>query len=72
VRGIEQRGIAENPLLGRGSENVRGNKINGISETKQATQTGMERMDAANRILDGRRASEMPVLDSLKASTCPS
>ncbi|WP_458138936.1 hypothetical protein [Methylomonas sp. YC3] len=40
VRGIEQRGIAENELLGRGSSNVRGNKINGISEVKQNSVQG--------------------------------
>ena len=66
VRGIEQRGIAENNLLGRGSDKVRGNKINGISETKQKTRIGRKRLSNADKILNGRKVSELPTLDELK------
>ena len=61
VRGIEQRGIQENELLGRGNENVRGNKINSISETNQQTRTGQHRLNEADKYLDGRKPSELNV-----------
>ena len=59
VRGIEQRGIAENNLLGRGSDKVRGNKINGISETKQKTRIGRKRLSNADKILNGNPLAEL-------------
>ena len=65
VRGIEQRGIGENKLLGRGNENVRGNKINGISEAKQKTIIGKKRLANADSYLLGKKASELPTLDEL-------
>ncbi|HET8935527.1 MAG TPA: RHS repeat-associated core domain-containing protein, partial [Polyangiales bacterium] len=70
VRGIEQRGIAENALLGRNSGLARGNLINGMSEARQASPTGQARLRAADDILDGRRASEMPALNTLAARVC--
>ena len=65
VRGIEQRGISENKLLGRGNENVRGNKINGISEAKQKTIIGKKRLANADSYLLGKKSSELPTLDEL-------
>ncbi|WP_153796695.1 DUF6531 domain-containing protein [Foetidibacter luteolus] len=66
ARGIEQRGIEEKPLLGRGSKNVRGNKINGISEAKQQTPTGQGRLSEADAMTDGGKVSDMPALKTLK------
>ncbi|WP_324712970.1 hypothetical protein [Flavobacterium columnare] len=66
VRGVEQRGIAENDLLGRNSDKARGNKINGISEAKQGTKKGKNRLKAADSLLDGKKLSELPTLDELK------
>ncbi|WP_041557812.1 MULTISPECIES: RHS repeat-associated core domain-containing protein [Cellulophaga] len=66
VRGIEQRGIAENDLLGRGSDKARGNKINGISEAKQGKAKGQLRLNSADDILNGKKVSELPTLDELK------
>ena len=70
VRGIEQRGISENQLLGRGSTEVRGNRINGISETKQRTVIGRNRLGQADNLRNGRRVSEMPSLEELKHKGC--
>ena len=69
VRGIEQIGIEENSLLGRGSSEVRGNKINGISEAKQKTKAGQRRLKAANALLASNRVgkvSDLPTLDEIK------
>jgi hypothetical protein len=71
VRGIEQRGIEQNPLLGRQNKKVRGNKISGISEKKQKTKAGKKRLKQADTLLKGRKPSEMPTLKSLKHSDCP-
>jgi RHS repeat-associated protein len=68
VRGVEQRGVAENPLLGRGSVDRRGNAINGISEAKQGTVTGKARLTAGDATLNGKKPSEMPSLEELKHS----
>lgn len=62
VRGIEQRGIAENDLLGKGSENVRGNKINGISEANQNTAIGKTKLDEADKLLNGKKVSQLPAI----------
>jgi RHS repeat-associated protein len=70
VRGVEQRGIEENPLLGKQKEKVRGNKINGMSEKKQKTIAGKKRLKRADALLKGRKPSQMPTLDSLKYSDC--
>ena len=66
VRGEEQRGVAENDLLGSGSDNARGNKINGMSDTKQKTRIGRQRLSDADKILKGKKVSELPTLDELK------
>ncbi len=66
VRGVEQRGVEENNLLGRNSDKVRGNKINGISEAKQETTIGRKRLKAADVLLNGKKVSELPTLDELK------
>jgi hypothetical protein len=71
VRGIEQRGIEENPLLGKQKEKVRGNKIKGMSEQKQKTQTGKKRLKQADALLKGRKPSQMPTLDKLQFNDCP-
>jgi hypothetical protein len=70
VRGVEQRGIEENPLLGKQNKKVRGNKINGISEKKQKTTAGKRRLKRSDAMLKGRKPSEMPTLDSLKYNGC--
>ena len=54
------------PEYARGSDKVRGNKINGISETKQKTRIGRKRLSNADKILNGRKVSELPTLDELK------
>lgn len=66
VRGVEQRGISEKTLIGKGNNKVRGNKINGISETKQKTRKGKQRLNKADEILKGRKVSELPTLGELK------
>ena len=65
VRGVEQRGAESRPLLGRGSTDVRGNLISGMSEARQATPVGVARLEAADALLDGRPTSDMPRLESL-------
>ena len=65
VRGIEQRGISENKLLRRRNENVRGNKINGISEARQKTIIGKKRLSNADNYLSGKKPRELPTLDEL-------
>ena len=71
MRGIEQRGVAENPLLGRKSPLRRGNAIDGISAAKQKTRAGLERLSAADAYLDGKKVSELPSLSELKLKPCP-
>ena len=71
VRGIEQRGVSENTLLGRKSPLRRGNAIEGISEAKQKTIEGKTRLAAADAHLNGRKVRELPSLSELKAKTCP-
>ena len=71
VRGIEQRGVSENPLLGRKSPLRRGNLIDGISGAKQKTDIGKERLAAADAHLNGRKVSELPSLSELKLKPCP-
>ncbi|WP_437635364.1 hypothetical protein [Sorangium sp. So ce854] len=70
VRGIEQRGTEENPLLGRKSDKSRGNKISGMSERKQKTARGRQRLAKGDGILAGRKPSQMPALNTLKSKTC--
>jgi RHS repeat-associated protein len=70
VRGIEQRGTSENRLLGRGSSDVRGNKISGIADAKISTPRGQMRLHSGDQILAGRKPSEMPALAELKAKPC--
>ncbi|PKH51591.1 hypothetical protein CXF68_13255 [Tenacibaculum sp. Bg11-29] len=65
VRGVEQRGIAENDLLGRGSDKARGNKINGVSEAKQGKVKGKNRLNLADAELKGKKPSQKPSLDEL-------
>ncbi|WP_325101000.1 RHS repeat-associated core domain-containing protein [Pseudomonas sp. S30] len=74
VRGIEDAGIRENTLLGRKSPEVRGNKINGISDAKALTERGQGMRDSANTFL--RKAgvenvSELAVLDKKPAPKKP-
>ena len=71
VRGIEQRGIEVRPLLGRGSDQARGNRIRGISEAKAGTPKGIERLAQGDAVLAGRKPSQMPVLDQLPKAGCP-
>ena len=52
-------------LLGRRNENVRGNKINGISEARQKTIIGKKRLANADNYLSGKKPSELPTLDEL-------
>jgi RHS repeat-associated protein len=66
VRGIEQRGVEENKLLGYNSDKARGNKINGISEAKQGTVKGKERLDLADKFRNGKKVSELPSLQELE------
>jgi hypothetical protein len=66
VRGIEQRGAEENKLLGYNSDKARGNKINGISEAKQGTPKGRERLGLADDLLDGKKVSDLPSLQELE------
>lgn len=61
---MEQRGIEERPLLGRQKEKVRGNKINGVSETKQKGKHKAN-MDAADNFLGGKKVSELPTKEEL-------
>ena len=68
VRGIEQRGIEEKKILGKNNVNVRGNKINGISEQKQKKKKGKQRLRDADRFLkenNVKKVSQLPNLDSL-------
>ncbi len=51
----EQRGISENKLLERRNENVRGHKINGISEARQKTIIGKKRLSNADNYLSGKK-----------------
>ncbi|MFD1602892.1 DUF6531 domain-containing protein [Flavobacterium artemisiae] len=66
VRGIEQRGVEENDLLGYNSDKARGNKINGISEAKQKKPKGIERLALADDLLGGKKVSELPSLQELE------
>ncbi|WP_299315738.1 RHS repeat-associated core domain-containing protein [uncultured Aquimarina sp.] len=66
VRGVEQRGVDEGDLLGRNSDKARGNKINGMSEAKQKTTKGKRRLKAADKLLDGKKPSQLPSLDELE------
>ena len=68
VRGIEQRGIEEKKILGKNNVNVRGNKINGISEQKQKKKKGKQRLRDADKFLkenNVKKVSQLPNLDSL-------
>lgn len=64
VRGIEERGIQEKKVLGRQNPNVCGNKIHGISEAKQKTTIGKQRLKVDVK-LNGLKVSEIPTLDEL-------
>ncbi|SET59976.1 RHS repeat domain-containing protein, partial [Pseudomonas graminis] len=66
VRGIESSGIRERQVLGRGSANVRGNKIQGISEAKLSTRVGAERMSAASTYLEAKGASKISALPGIE------
>lgn len=70
VRGIEQRGVSENPLLGRKSPLRRGNAIEGIFVPKQNTLAEKQRLAAADAYLDGKKVSEMLSLSELKFKPC--
>ena len=65
VRGIEDSGIREKPTLGRGSENVRGNAIHGISDAKRLTIEGMKRVAAAAKYLRSMNVDKVSKLKSL-------
>jgi RHS repeat-associated protein len=66
VRGIEQRGVEENDLLGYNSDKARGNKINGISEAKQKKPNGIRRLEKADNLLNGKKVSALPSLQELE------
>ena len=71
VRGIEQRGIEERPLLGKNSSNVRGNKIQGISSSNQKNETGRMRLSSADKLLQGRKVSELPTIQEIHYEDTP-
>ncbi|EEC0294396.1 hypothetical protein YV76_001775, partial [Salmonella enterica subsp. enterica] len=67
VRGIENSGIREKNVLGKGSENVRGNLIQGISDDKIKTDTGKFRVESADNYMKAHgvsTASELKPLES--------
>ena len=70
VRGIEDSGIREKPTLGRGSGNVRGNVIHGISDAKRLTKTGMARVEAAVEYLRSMGVEKVSQLKSLATRKC--
>jgi RHS repeat-associated protein len=78
VRGIENAGVREKPILGRGSPKVRGNTIQGISDAKLDTPKGIVRANAANSYLESHgvnKVSSLPSLDKrphggVKSATC--
>ncbi|CNC69965.1 Uncharacterised protein [Yersinia pseudotuberculosis] len=67
MRGIENSGIREGSVLGRGSDSVRGNIIQGISDTKLDTDIGQGRVQAAGDFLSGQGASKASELNSLES-----
>jgi RHS repeat-associated protein len=70
VRGVEEAGTQERPLLGRGTKRARGNKIAGISAKKQKTAEGKKRMKAGRTLLAGRKLGDLPRLRTLKKGGC--
>ncbi|RMT63068.1 hypothetical protein ALP45_200040 [Pseudomonas coronafaciens pv. atropurpurea] len=78
VRGIENAGVREKPVLGRGSPKVRGNTIQGISDANLDTPKGTVRTNAANSYLESHgvsKVSSLPGLDKrphggIKSATC--
>ncbi|MEE5041684.1 RHS repeat-associated core domain-containing protein [Pseudomonas alliivorans] len=77
VRGIENSGVRENPILGRGSVNVRGNTIQGMADNKLSTEQGRIRVSAAENYLEGKgvsKVSALPVIETrahtVKSATC--
>ncbi|AAY40019.1 RHS repeat domain-containing protein [Pseudomonas syringae] len=78
VRGIENAGVREKPILGRGSPKVRGNTIQGISDANLDTPKGIVRTNAANSYLESHgvnKVSSLPSLDKrphggVKSATC--
>ena len=70
VRGIEDSGIREKPLLGRGSGNVRGNVINGISDAKKIKAEGIKRARAAIAYLKSMGVDKVSKLKSLASKKC--
>ncbi|MEE5167405.1 RHS repeat-associated core domain-containing protein, partial [Pseudomonas alliivorans] len=78
VRGIENAGIREKPVLGRGSRSVRGNTIQGMADDKLLTQKGEARVGAANEHLNRQGVSKVSSLPSIetrqfsgpKSATC--
>ena len=70
VRGIEDSGIREKPILGRGSGKVRGNVIYGISDAKRRTIAGMERVAAAVEYLKSMGVDKVSKLKSLASKKC--
>lgn len=69
VRGVENSGIREKDILGRNSNNVRGNLIQGISDEKLKTPEGMARVAAANKHMAAHGASTASELRSLESKT---
>ncbi len=67
VRGIENSGIREKNVLGKGSESVRGNLIQGISDDKIKTDTGKFIVESADNYMKAHgvsTASELKPLES--------
>jgi RHS repeat-associated protein len=62
VKGIEGHGTRLDGILGRGSQNVRGNVIEGVSNSNQK---GMDRLDAGSEYLNGREPSQLPAQKEL-------
>ncbi|MBK8337838.1 MAG: RHS domain-containing protein [Sterolibacteriaceae bacterium] len=72
VRGIENSGTRTDGVLGRGSDSVRGNIDQGISDRKLGTEAGRRRVGAANTHLEGRGAASARDLAPLESKTMQS
>ncbi len=69
VRGIENAGIREKTVLGRGNPNVRGNTIHGISDAKLNKPKGIVQVKAANQHLDAKGVSKVSSLPGIETRT---
>ncbi|WP_193395391.1 RHS repeat-associated core domain-containing protein, partial [Pseudomonas syringae] len=69
VRGIENAGVREKPILGRGSANVRGNIIHGMADDKLPTEKGRARVAGANNYLEGKGVSKVSSLSPIETRT---